>query len=452
MTTIPLNRQFYEWKENTDWLVRSSYRAAAGLSNGLLDWPELIAKRRVVVLAEAGSGKTEELAEQARRQTAAGRFAVYATVQDVGRDGLVKALRLADRQRLDAWRRNREPGWFFIDSIDEAKLDNIRLERALRQIAEGISGEEGRAHIVLSGRHTDWEFARDAQRLNDELPLPRDSAAEPVPALETLVRRVLRHEKRPEPTPDETPLVVVMAPLDTEQVRTYAAAKNAQDLDGLMAAIDAANLWGFARRPLDLDWIVRYWRSHGRLGSFTVMTEVGLRERLQETDPERGRRDGLDAERAKHGLERVGAALVFGRKMTIAIPDNDAQFETEGTVARIDDVLPDWSGEDRMKLLTRPAFDPATFGRARLHNDNEGVVRAYLTARWLQRLRHANLPQRRLHDLLFSRTYGVELVKPSMLETAAWLALWDESVASEVVRRAPFLLFTAGDPARACSH
>ncbi|MGF6658212.1 hypothetical protein OKW34_008802 [Paraburkholderia youngii] len=447
MTTIPLNRQFYEWKENSDWLSLSRFRAAVGLSNGLLGWPDLIAKRRVVVLAEAGSGKTEELAEQARQQTAAGRFAVYATVQDVGRDGLDKALRSADRQRLNAWRNSNEPGWFFIDSIDEAKLDNIRLERALRQIAEGIVGGESRAHIVLSGRHTDWEFARDAMRLNDELPLPHDNPAEPLPTLETLVRRVLRREKRPEPTPAEAPLIVVMAQLDTEQVRTYAAAKKTPNLDGLMSAIEAASLWGFACRPLDLDWIVRFWRSHGRLGSFTVMTEVGLRERLQETDPERGRRDSLDAERAKHGLERIGAALVFGRQTTVAIPDNDAQLETEENVAKIDDVLPDWSSEDRMKLLTRPAFDPATFGRARLHNDNEGVVRAYLAARWLQRLRQANLPQRRLHDLLFSRTYEVELVKPSLLETAAWLALWDESVANEVVRRAPFLLFTAGDPA-----
>jgi hypothetical protein len=447
MSTIPLNRQFYEWKENTNWLARSRYLAAAGLSNGLLGWPELIAKRRVVILAEAGSGKTEELAEQARQQTAAGRFAVYATVQDVGRDGLDKALRPSDRQLLNAWRNSNEPGWFFIDSIDEAKLDNIRLERALRQIAEGIAGGEGRAHIVLSGRHTDWEFARDAQRLNVELPLPRENPAEPLPALETLIRRVLRHEKRPEPRPAETPLIVVMAPLDTEQVRAYAAAKNAPNLDGLIAAIEAASLWGFACRPLDLDWIVRYWLNHSCLGSFAVMTEVGLRERLQEADPGRGRRDSLDVERAKHGLERIGAALVFGRQATVAIPDSDAQLETEGTVARIDGVLPDWSSKDRMKLLTRPAFDPATFGRARLHNDNEGVVRAYLAARWLQRLRRANLPQRRLHDLLFSRTYEVELVKPSMSETAAWLALWDESVAREVMRRAPFLLFTAGDPA-----
>lgn len=447
MTTVPLDRRFYEWRGDADGLAHSRYRAAAGLSDGMLGWPELLTKRRVVILAEAGSGKTEELKEQARLQTAVGKFAFYATVQDVGRDGLDSALRPADRERLKAWRSSCEPGWFFIDSIDEAKLDNIRLERALRQIASGIVGVAGRAHIVLSGRHTDWEFTRDARRLNEELPLPRESMAEAIPPLETMIRRILRHEKPPEAEPTEAPLIVVMASLDADKVRTYAAAKNAPALDGLIDAIQAANMWEFARRPLDLDWIVRHWRDHGRLGSFTTMIETSLRERVQEADPDRARRDRLDAVRAQRGLERIGAALVFGRQSTIAIPDNDALTEDARTTFTIDDVLPDWSGEDRSQLLTRPAFDPATFGRARLHNDNEGVVRAYLAARWLQRLRQANLPQRRLHDFLFSRTYEVELAKPSMLETAAWLSLWDESVASEVIRRTPFLLLTAGDPA-----
>lgn len=447
MTTVALDRRFYEWSEDADGLAHSRYRASADLSDGLFGWTDLLAKRRVVILAEAGSGKTEELTEQARRQSAAGKFAFYATVQDVGRDGLESALRLADLERLNAWRSSSEPGWFFIDSIDEAKLDNIRLERALRQIANGIVGGEGRAHIVLSGRHTDWEFARDARRLNEELPLPRESAAEPVPPLHELIRRVLRHEKPPEPTPAETPLIVVMAPLDADKVRTYVAAKNAPELDDLIDAIQAANMWDFARRPLDLDWIVRYWRDHGHLGSFKAMIEASLRERVREVDPDRARRDPLDAERAQRGLERIGAALVFVRQTTIAIPDKDAPIEDARPAVTVDDVLPDWPNEDRLQLLTRPAFDPATFGRARLHNDNEGVVRAYLAARWLHRLRQANLPQRRLHDLLFSRTYEVELIKPSMLETAAWLSLWDKSVAAEVIRRAPFLLVTAGDPA-----
>ncbi len=413
----------------------------------MLGWDELLAIRRVVILAEAGSGKTEELRERARLLLAAGKFAFYATVQDVGRDGLESALRLADRRSLHDWRASDEPGWFFVDSIDEAKLDNIRLDRALRQLADGIAGAEGRAHVVLSGRHTDWEFTRDARRLNDELPIPIANLAEPLPSLQTLIRRVLRHEARPEPAKVETPLIAVMARLSAEQVRAYAAAKSAPNLDGLMAAIDAANLQELVRRPLDLDWIVRYWRTNGRLGGFTEMIEASLRERLQEIDPDRSRRDSMDVERAKRGLERIGAAMVLGRHSTIAIPDGEIRIDDDRAVARIDRVLPEWSSADRQQLLGRPAFDPATFGRARLHNDNEGVVRAYLAAHWLHRLRKANLPRRQLHDLLFSRTYEIELVKPSMMETAAWLSLWDEGVAAEVVRRAPFLLFTAGDPA-----
>jgi len=58
MTTIPLDRRFYEWRDDADGLAHSRYRAAAGLSDGMLAWVELLVKRRVVILAEAGSGKT----------------------------------------------------------------------------------------------------------------------------------------------------------------------------------------------------------------------------------------------------------------------------------------------------------------------------------------------------------------------------------------------------------
>lgn len=133
VTTVALVRRFYEWREDADGLAQSRYRAAAGLSDGLLGWSDLLAKRRVVILAEAGSGKTEELKERARLQTIAGNFAFYATVQDVGRDGLDTALRPADRGRLNAWRSSSEPGWFFIDSIDEAKLDNTCTRQSFGQ-------------------------------------------------------------------------------------------------------------------------------------------------------------------------------------------------------------------------------------------------------------------------------------------------------------------------------
>ena len=138
---------------------------------------------------------------------------------------------------------------------------------------------------------------------------------------------------------------------------------------------------------------------------------------------------------------------MFGRKATIAIPDTEVTLSNDHRPVDLADVLPDWSADDRTCLLTRPVFDPATFGRARLHNDNEGVVSGYLTARWLSRLRMANLPQETLFDLLFATTYGIELIKPSMRETAAWLAIRNEEIAREVARRDLYLLLTAGDPA-----
>ena len=62
--------------------------------------------------------------EQARRRTEAGQFAFYATLEDVGQDGLESALRPGDRARLMSWReRSDESAWFFVDSVDEAKSE-----------------------------------------------------------------------------------------------------------------------------------------------------------------------------------------------------------------------------------------------------------------------------------------------------------------------------------------
>jgi hypothetical protein len=102
--SIPLDRQFEEWSEAqpSDPEIRSLFRPDRALT-----WGDLLKKPRVVILAEAGSGKTEELKDQCKRQKEAGEFAFYATVQDAGRDGLPEALSPAKRPALDEWRRYR---------------------------------------------------------------------------------------------------------------------------------------------------------------------------------------------------------------------------------------------------------------------------------------------------------------------------------------------------------
>jgi hypothetical protein len=443
---IELNRRFVECQD--DQKYDPDLVARFGGTEATHGWNDLLKLRRVVFLAEAGSGKTTEMMARARQQHDAGYPSFYASLEDVGRGGLESALRPSDRALLAAWVASEQDGWFFIDSVDEAKHSGIKLRTALRAIGVGIAGAKRRAHVVLSGRYTDWQFRQDLAQLNEELPIPADQALPPPPTPDELVISTIHRERPKPPPPPEKPRVVVMTGLDEERVRLFAKGKDVQNLEAFIEQIEAANLWQFARRPLDLDWLVEFWHSHGRLGSLAEMVEVCLADRLQESNLDRARQDSLDAGRAMHAVERIGAAMVFGRKSTIRVPDAEITLNADPSSLDVADVLPDWSPQDRSLLLTRAVFDPATLGRARIHNDNQAVVRAYLAARWLQRLRKGNLSQQGLFDLLFAETYGVEVIKPTMQETAAWLSLWDENVAKQIVRRQPFLLLlTAGDPA-----
>ncbi len=273
----------------------------------------------------------------------------------------------------------------------------------------------------------------------------------PPPTAEELLIGTLRHEPPPAPqvSTAEGPLVVLMAALDRDRVKLFAVAKHTPNVECISCTDRGGkSLTGVLHAGRSIStgsW--SFWQSQRRLGSLAEMLENSLTARVRKTDLDRAQGDALDGTRALQAIERVGAALVFGRKTTIAIPDSELVLSGEERPLDLAPVLPEWSPEDRARLLTRPIFDPATFGRARLHNDNEGVVRGYLTARWLHRLRQKNLSHRDLFELLFATTYGIDLIKPSMQETAAWLAIWDEEVAREVIRRDPSLLLTAGDPA-----
>lgn len=161
--------------------------------------------------------------------------------------------------------------------------------------------------------------------------------------------------------------------------------------------------------------------------------------RIIARSPERRRGVGLSSEKARHGLERIGAALVLGQRDHLSVPDRE-----DPDAFSVEAVLDDWSPEEARWLLTRAVFDPATFGRCRLHNDNRGDVRDYLGACWLRRL----LPRcsrRTVRDLLFAESHGEKVVRPATRGVAAWLALWDCDVARELAARQPSVLLEAGD-------
>lgn len=446
--TVPLDRRFVRWtrEESADAEIA---RYLSGLG-GSIAWDELLKHRRVVILAEPGSGKSTEIEAQIERSRAADQYTFEATVQSIGRDGIERALGTRALQLLEKWRESDQPGWFFFDAVDEAKAGDIRFEDVLREIADAIEGCRARAYIVLTGRDANWEIRRDLERLLRHLALPPPDRLPPEIDPNELVVAVIRREHKSDDDDSseepEEPLVVRMVPLDRGRIEQFARARNVSDTERFLRAVDDSDLWGLASRPIDLDWLVDYWNEHGRFGTFADMLKLSLEKRLQETDPDRGQRDMLDRERAMQALERIGAALVLKRQRDIAVPDGTAGARSAPDVLQLDAILPDWSGVQRAQLIARAVFVPSSVGCVRLHNDNEGSVRGYLTARWLRRLLSMNCDKAEVFAILFADTYGLSLVIPSMRHTAAWLSLWNPDIALHVIERDPRLLMDAGDP------
>lgn len=451
MPIVPLDRRFVEWTQDEP--ADPEMNRLLGLAEPGLGWDELLQKWRVVILAEAGSGKTSELSERARLLSAGGKHAFSLSVSDVASDGLDNALTHTQRPQLARWREGSEEAWFFVDSVDQAKSKDIRLEVAFRRLAEGIQSAEHRAHVVLSSRVTDWERSTDLSLMKSLLGLPFQQVIPTLTPEQELVR-IIRRERPADspPAEPETIFVALMAHMDQSRVRTYSRDKGVADLDRFIEAIEAEDLWRLARRPLDLNWLVEIWQRQRRLGSLQEMIELSIEERLKEPDNNRARTDDLDHRNATSGVSRIAAAMVLSRRTTVAIPDSEAPEFSSDSPLDLAEVLPDWGSAARNRLLSRPIFDPATFGRVRFHNDNEAAIRGFLTAKWLSRLRDENLAVRDLFQLLFADSYGLQVGRPALRDAAAWLSLRDHDVAKELTNRDPVALLTRGDPASLPAH
>ena len=414
-----------------------------------LTWSDVLNRRRVVILAEAGSGKTRELEEKAKQLSRSGKTGFFATVEDVGKSGRLVA-GSADRARFESWKASEDDAWFFIDSIDEAKKARVRLKVAVRVIAEEIRGCEGRAHIVLSGRHSDWDFRSDLAIVEELLAVPEEATAAPMAPV-TLAAQIAHMEEDEAETPQskkEKPEVLVLLPLDDARVRQFATSQGIAQVDVFLAQLHESDLMRLASRPLDLKWMVEHWREKTRFGPLVDMLERSIQKRTAEERKGKPAHAPLPVDRAIPALRRVGAALVLQKTNNVLISDDQLAFANHPhTGLVLTEVANDLTGDEVAELLSRPIFVPVSAGTARLALDNKGEVRSLLTAQWLRDRITDNCPKSAIRNLLFATIYGEEVVIPSMQQSAAWLSIWDPEIGRELAKRDPAILVQLGDPA-----
>lgn len=410
-----------------------------GLGDSELEWEELLRSRRILLVSEAGAGKTYECSQQARLLFEQGEAAFYLALERVALSGVASVLYGDHEQRFRQWlASSSQMAYFFLDSIDELQLVHGSFRDALGRLAHDLGGALVRATILVTSR----PVAIDRRAFREVLPVPK-TATETIDGKE--FARIAMHGPKEEVRhPFPSFREVQLLPFTDEQIVEFSRSRGVTAPERLLAAIDARHARDFARRPQDLIELCDSWRDHGEIRAHFEQVKSHILARLA-ARPERRERADLTIERARQGAQRLALGVILCRRLTIRFSAG-ADLEDSGD-APIDPrvLLPDWSVLEIAALLERPIFGEGGYGRVRFvhrsvmeflgaceihHLVESGKISLSAALRLLCALAHTN----------------ATVLKPSMRPVAGWLALLRPDTFDVVLKLDPSTLLIQGDP------
>ena len=414
---------------------QQSMLVSLGWSKGIT-WNELLCSRRVLIVSEAGAGKTFECRRQAVRLWDAGEPAFFIELATLGSEALRTQLDDVQEERLESWLASQsDVATFFLDSIDELKLTQRSFDLALKRFKKEIGSERlHRVRVVVTTRPIEL----DEQILRRVLPVPSE------PNEEAFAMIAAGQVQSPATEDDDAVpdwRTVALMPLSDEQITELARNEGVRDADALLIDIRQRNALEFASRPQDLIELCADWQYNERIRTHLKQVKANVRVKLQpRTDrPEPAE---LSVDRAMEGARQLALAMLVTRRMTIrhSAASDDLSDEAALDPARI---LSNWTTDERKALLERPLFGFASYGRVRFHHRS---VTEFLAAERLCKLREDGMPISALKRLLFAETNGKTFVRPSKRPIAGWLALFEDRIFELLRENEPDVLLNEGDP------
>jgi hypothetical protein len=424
---IELKRTFHELSLSGGDNDEFDYRNLR-YGKGLI-WKDLLAAYRVVILSEAGSGKTEEIRHSAQMLRKEGKPAFFLRLEHVA-DNFEISFEEGNLAEFDQWIASEDEGWLFLDSIDEARLrEPLDFERAVRKIGLKLSAALQRTHIVLSSRGTAWRPVTDLKLCQQHL-----KYVEPAASSKESPQPAAHSEGKSNPFK-----IVALDDLGHEQVELFAKARGIPETKPFTDAIERADAWSMAARPDDLTELVEFWNKNGRIGNRLELMRSSIARRLAERDQNRAEASPLAPADALIGVRSVAAAATMAQESAIRVPDGVAN--TQGL--SIASVLPGWDDKKCATLLARPIFDEAIYQTVRFHHR---TVREYLTAEWFKGLLDRETSRRNVESVFFREQYGQEVIVPAMRPVLVWLILLDDKIREHALAISPELIFEGGEP------
>lgn len=425
---VPLERQFSPVPKSEEEAERDEILSAWGHVTPKT-WDDMDIEFRCVILAEAGAGKTEELRQRAILLASQGRPAFFIRIEDIEAD-FYNAFEIGEEIQFESWLQSTGDAWFFLDSVDEARLENPRVfDKALRRFAKGIERGAQRAHIYLSSRPYAWRPREDRRLLDEILFLAAPQRGE-------VGKEVQQTE------PQSTLTIYTMRHLDEDRIRRFCMARAAKDIDRLLLEIERANLWDLAERPFDLEGILAKWAKDNELGGRLELLRHNIDKRLlDDHNLDRVQRQPLNIEQARHGARLLAAAVILTGTPGLNVPD--VAPVKPGIDAET--VLADWDPKDVRTLLERGIFNDVIFGAVRFRHR---AVRELLAAEWFDGVLQASHSRHAVENLFFRKQYGEEIIAPRLRPILPWLILFDDKIRRQSLAIYPEIAIEGGDPSR----
>jgi hypothetical protein len=208
---LDLDRRFYEACVETgaeDEAVRS-YLFGVKTPGMDITWSELLEHELVVILGEAGSGKTTELRLQADRLRGESEKVFLLQLDRLVSTPFIEVLAEQGRCDFRDWQRTQVLAYFLFDSVDESKIRRTSdFFTALDRISEVLDKSTlSRARIVLTSRISEWRPTTDTEEVRKRLGIDCPSS-----------KSGQKHDQNGQ----RGPFVVCLAPLDRPRVRRFA--------------------------------------------------------------------------------------------------------------------------------------------------------------------------------------------------------------------------------------
>ncbi|MEP0391881.1 MAG: hypothetical protein ABJ205_08805 [Erythrobacter sp.] len=408
-----------------------------------LDWDQLLESRRIMIVSEAGAGKTFECQQLQERLWDAGEPAFHLELAELADNPVDDLLTPEESERFAAWQSAQsEDATFILDSVDELQISKRSFRSALIKLAKALEGKLHLARIIVTSR----PVAFDKQEMRKRLPIPKTEAS--LSQEERFASIAMGDtEQADEGQTDQNHFwrEVALMPLSTEQMEMLASSEGVTDPKKMLAEARAQDADDYLRRPQDLIELCADWNLHGRLRRHRDQVKSNIENKLQPRE-DRQEKAELSQVKAWEGASRLALAAIMCRKLTIRHSKEADRELGSNSSPPIDPVaiLPEWSHKEIDTLLQRPLFGFASYGRVKFQHRS---AIEFLAADRLKTLRVKGLPIKTIKRMLFATTgEGIDVIKPTMRPIVGWLALENETIFDEACQREPAALVTHGDP------